>query len=70
MREGVSVRDYLRQLERTKVGKDGQVKEGLETFIGLWEKAIENMVIGEADSIEVALAKLEKAGGLYRAVGA
>ncbi|MCL4356051.1 MAG: hypothetical protein JRM79_01780 [Nitrososphaerota archaeon] len=70
MSEGASVRDYLRQLERTKARKDGQVKEGLETFIGLWEKAIENRVVGETDSVEAALAKLEKAGGLYRAAGA
>jgi hypothetical protein len=68
--ETVSVRDYLRQLERTKSGKDEQVREGLETFIGLWEKAIENGVVSEADSVEAALAKLEKKGGLYRAAGA
>ncbi len=67
MSETASVRDYLRQLERTKPGKDEQVREGLETFIGLWEKAIENGVVSDADSVEAALAKLEKAGGLYRA---
>ncbi|MDG6910828.1 MAG: hypothetical protein JRN18_00570 [Nitrososphaerota archaeon] len=70
MSETVSVRDYLRQLEGTKAGKNEQVKEGLETFIALWEKAIENGVVSDTDSVDAALAKLEKAGGLYRAAGA
>ena len=69
MSEGITVRGYLEQLEKTKAGKDGPVKEGLETFIGLWEKAIENRVVSYADSVDVALEKLEKAGGLYGAAG-
>jgi hypothetical protein len=63
------VRDYLEELERTKEGRPEQVKEGLEIYIDLWEKAIERGVVAESDGVEAALAKIEKQGGLYAAAG-
>ncbi|MDG6913792.1 MAG: hypothetical protein JRN34_04570 [Nitrososphaerota archaeon] len=69
MSESVSVREYLTRLDRTKEGKGDEAKEGLAAFISLWERAISNGVVGESDSVDLALEKLEKAGGLYRAAG-
>jgi hypothetical protein len=63
------VRAYLEELEKTKEGRPEQVKEGLEIYIDLWEKAIERGVVAESDGVEVALAKIEKEGGLYAAAG-
>jgi hypothetical protein len=63
------VRAYLGELERTKEGRPEQVKEGLEIYIELWEKAIERGVVAESDGVEIALAKIEKQGGLYAAAG-
>lgn len=62
-----SVKDYLDELEETKEGREQQVKEGLEIYIGLWKKAIEKGIVGESDGIDDALVKIEKAGGLYKA---
>ena len=39
------VRTYIDELERTKEGRPEQVKEGLEVYIDLWEKAIERGVV-------------------------
>jgi hypothetical protein len=63
------VRAYLEELERTKEGRPEQVKEGLEIYIDLWKKAIERGVVAGSDGVEVALAKIEKEGGLYAAAG-
>lgn len=62
------VRDYISELERTKDGRDPQVKQGLEIYIELWKRAIEKGVVGEGDAVDVALSKIESAGGLYKAV--
>ncbi|MDE1853074.1 MAG: hypothetical protein KGI38_04905 [Thaumarchaeota archaeon] len=62
-----SVKDYLDELEETVGGREQQVKEGLEIYIGLWKKAIEKGIVGEADGIDDALVKIDKAGGLYKA---
>ena len=61
------VSDYLEELERTKKDRDPQVKEGLEIYVELWKKAIEKGVVSGSDEVDDALAKLEKAGGLYQA---
>jgi hypothetical protein len=53
----------------TKEGRSEQVKQGLEIYIGLWEKAIERGVVDESDGVDAALAKIEKEGGLYIAAG-
>ena len=63
------VRTYIDELERTKEGRPEQVKEGLEVYIDLWEKAIERGVVEETDGVDTALAKIEKKGGLYTAAG-
>ena len=63
------VRTYIGELERTKEDRPEQVKEGLEIYIGLWEKAIERGVVEETDGIDAALAKIENEGGLYAAAG-
>jgi hypothetical protein len=62
------VDDYLEELERTKEGRDPQVKEGLEIYVALWKKAIEKGVVSGTDAVDDALAKLDKRGGLYKAV--
>lgn len=53
----------------TKEGRPDQVKEGLEIYISLWEKAVERGVVEETDGVDSALAKIEKVGGLYAAAG-
>jgi hypothetical protein len=62
-----NVRDYLKELEGTKEGRDPQVKEGLEIYVELWKKAIEKGVVNDSDGVDEALAKLEAKGGLYKA---
>jgi len=61
------VRGYLDQLKETKKGKPHQIREALDIYIGLWEKAIENGTVLESDEIDVALSKIDEAGGLYQA---
>ena len=56
-------------MEGTKEGKSEQVREGLEIYIDLWQKAIQRGVISESDGVEEALSKLEEKGGLYAAAG-
>ncbi len=63
------VRAYIKELEVTKEGRSEQVREGLEIYIGLWEKAIERGVVAESDPIDAALAKIDESGGLYSAAG-
>jgi len=63
------VRSYIDELQRTKEDRSEQVKEGLEIYIDLWEKAIERGVVEETDGVDSALAKIEKEGGLYAAAG-
>jgi len=63
------VRAYIDELERSKDGRPDQVKDGLEIYIDLWEKAIERGVVEETDRVDDALVKIEKEGGLYAAAG-
>jgi flagellar motor component MotA len=62
-----NVREYIAELEKTMTDRSEQVKEGLEIFIELWRKAVENGVISLDDSVEIALGKIEAKGGLYKA---
>jgi len=64
-----NVKEYLAELEKTKGGRPDQVKEGLEIYIDLWKRAIEGGVVGEADSVDDALKKIDQKGGLYKAAG-
>lgn len=43
------------------------MKDALEVYIGLWQKAIGKGIVSAADDMESALEKIEKAGGLYKA---
>jgi hypothetical protein len=61
------VRGYLDKLKETKKGKPQQVKEALDVYIELWEKAIKNGTVSDGDDIDVALSKIDEAGGLYQA---
>ena len=64
---GMVVREYLTQLKATKKGKPAQIKEALDIYIELWDKAVENGTVADGDEIGSALAKIERVGGLYRA---
>lgn len=61
------VRGYLEELERLKEGKPDQVREGIETYIELWKKALERGVVNPNDGMPDALAKIDEKGGLYKA---
>ena len=63
------VREYLEQLKDTKKGKPQQIREALDIYVELWDKVIKNGTISEDDEVAEALAKLDKAGGLYEAAG-
>jgi hypothetical protein len=65
------VRGYIAQLKETKEeeGKPSQIKEALDIYIGLWERVVKNGTVSEEDEIDVALSKIDKAGGLYEAAG-
>lgn len=63
------VREYIQELDRSKEGRNEQVRDGLEAYIGLWRRALERKVVSESDSVDVALSKIEESGGLYKAAG-
>lgn len=65
-----NVKEYLLALEKTKCERSDQVREGLEIYIDLWRSAINRGRIAEADSVDDALVKLEKLGGLQKAAEA
>ena len=58
--------EYLNELEANKDSRPDQVKEGIETYIGLWQRAIEKGIVLPEDEIDAALAKVEEGGGLYK----
>ena len=63
------VKGYLAELEKTKLERTDQVKEGLEIYIDLWRRAIQGGVVAESDSVDEALRKIDERGGLYKAAG-
>ncbi len=63
----MTVKEYVAQLKETKKGKPPQIKDALETYIGLWDSAVKNGTVAEDDEIDAALSKIDKAGGLYEA---
>jgi hypothetical protein len=65
----MSVKEYLQQLKGTKKGKPPQVKDALDVYVELWESVIDNGTVSREDEVGEALAKLDKAGGLYKASG-
>jgi hypothetical protein len=65
-KQGMEVREYLKQLRATRKGKPPQIREALDIYIDLWDKAVESGTVAEGDEIGAALSKIDKAGGLYR----
>lgn len=63
------VREYLGQLKETKKGKPAQIREALDIYVEMWDKVIKNGTVSEDDEVALALAKIDKAGGLYAAAG-
>jgi hypothetical protein len=61
------VKEYLAQLRETKKGKPPQIKDALDIYIELWDRVVKNGTVAEGDEIDVALSKIDKAGGLYQA---
>ena len=61
------VNDYLEELEKTMATRDPLVKEGLELYLGLWNKAVEKGIVSRTDEVDRALSKLEEKGGLVKA---
>ncbi len=62
-----NVASYLKELRDSKKEKPQQVKDGIEIYIELWEKAIRKGIIGPDDDVESALQKIDASGGLYQA---
>jgi len=62
-----NVTEYLEELGRNKDGKPEQVREGIEIYLTLWERALDKGVVLPSDEISAALAKIEEKGGLYKA---
>lgn len=58
--------EYLNELEADKDSRPDQVKEGIEAYIGLWQRAVEKGIVFPSDEIGAALAKVEERGGLYK----
>jgi hypothetical protein len=63
-----TLREYLVGLRKGAGGKDPQVREALEIYIGLWETALEKGIVAEEDGMDMALSKVEAMGGLQQAV--
>jgi hypothetical protein len=61
------VREYVARLKETKKGKPSQIKDALDIYIEMWDRIIKKGTISEVDPIDVALSKIDKAGGLVEA---
>ena len=64
-----TVNEYLRELKETREGKPAQVQQGLDIYVELWQQVVEKGIVDPEDSIDAALGKIDKAGGLYAAAG-
>ena len=62
-----NVGDYLVELEAGKEGRPELVKQGLEIYLELWRRVLENGVVEASDEVSVALEKIEAKGGLHTA---
>jgi hypothetical protein len=62
-----TLEEYLAALKDRKSEKPEQVREGIETYLGLWRKAMEKGAVKPSEELESALAKIEAKGGLYEA---
>ena len=62
-----TVKEYIEELEKTKSERTGTVLDGLEIYIDLWKRALENGTITESQEVDEALERIEEKGGLYKA---
>ncbi len=65
----MAVKEYLEQIKETRKGKPPQIRDALDIYVEMWEKVIQNGTVSEEDGVALALAKIDKAGGLYEAAG-
>jgi hypothetical protein len=63
------VEGYLKRLKQSGRQKPAQVRESLEIYIQLWERAIRNGVVTRDEAVAEALKKIDAKGGLYAAAG-
>ncbi len=64
-----TVKAYLKELRRTKKDKPPQVKDALDIYIGLWERAIGKGLVLPDEEVGDALKRVGTLGGLYQAAG-
>ncbi len=62
-----NVESYLKELKDSRKEKPQQVKDAIEIYIELWEKAIKKGIVAPDDDVESALLKIDASGGLYKA---
>ena len=62
-----TVEEYIRELRETRKGKPPHVQDALDIYVELWKSVVEKGTITSTDSLEDALSKIDKAGGLYKA---
>jgi hypothetical protein len=62
-----TLEEYLAALKDRKSEKPEQVSEGIETYVGLWRKAMKKGVVKPSEELESAFVKIEAKGGLYEA---
>ncbi|HZW85588.1 MAG TPA: hypothetical protein VFE91_06800 [Nitrososphaerales archaeon] len=62
-----SVKEYIEELEKTKSERTGVVLDGLEIYIDLWKRVLQNGTITDSQDVDEALEKIEEKGGLYKA---
>jgi hypothetical protein len=62
-----TLQEYLTELEGKNEGKPDQVKEGMLIYLELWRKVVDRGLVSPSDEIDVAVSKVERAGGLYKA---
>ena len=63
----VTVAKYLEDLRRNKDDKPEQVRDGIDAFLDLWGRVLELGLVDSTDEMDLALSKIERKGGLYKA---
>lgn len=66
MTKAKNVENYLKELKESKKEKPQQIKDAIEIYIDLWERAIKKGIVRTEDDVESALTKLDASGGLYK----
>lgn len=65
----MEVREYLKELRRTKNDRPEETREALKIYIRMWEGLLKDGVVRRDDGVEEALRKIDSRGGLYKATG-